>query len=99
MADLHVSKKSISKLFTEMQDRKFIIPDYQRPYKWDKEKCETLWKDIEEFSQSDAKNGADYFLGTIVSHKNNDKDLEIIDGQQRLTTIYIILKDKVVNVV
>ena len=92
MADLHVSKKSISKLFTEMQDRKFIIPDYQRPYKWDKEKCETLWKDIEEFSQSDAKNGADYFLGTIVSHKNNDKDLEIIDGQQRITSFFLLLR-------
>jgi|GEM_PF-6614945 len=47
MAELHVSKKNISKLLTEMQGRKFIIPDFQRPYKWDIEKCETLWNDIE----------------------------------------------------
>jgi uncharacterized protein with ParB-like and HNH nuclease domain len=46
MAELNVSRKNISKLFTEMQGKKFIIPDYQRPYKWDKEKCETLWNDI-----------------------------------------------------
>jgi hypothetical protein len=37
MAELHVSKKSISKLFSEMQNRKFIIPDFQRPYKWNVE--------------------------------------------------------------
>jgi uncharacterized protein with ParB-like and HNH nuclease domain len=45
MAELHISKKSISKLFSDMQDKKFIIPDYQRPYKWTLEKCETLWND------------------------------------------------------
>jgi uncharacterized protein with ParB-like and HNH nuclease domain len=47
MEELHVSKKNISKLLGDMQGRKFIIPDYQRPYKWDIEKCETLWLDIE----------------------------------------------------
>jgi hypothetical protein len=62
MAELHVSKKSISKLFSEMQNRKFIIPDFQRPYKWNVEKCETLWNDIENFTVTDAKIGADYFL-------------------------------------
>lgn len=34
MAELHVSKKNIGKLFSEMQNKKFVIPDYQRPYKW-----------------------------------------------------------------
>src|SRR5690606_40461483 len=68
MADLHVSKKTVGKLFSEMQNRKFVIPDYQRPYKWNIEKCETLWSDIENFAQTDAKVGADYFLGTIVSY-------------------------------
>lgn len=92
MAELHVSKKSISKLFSEMQNRKFIIPDFQRPYKWDIEKCETLWNDIENFTLTDAKSGSDYFLGTIVSYINDDKNQEIIDGQQRITSFFLLLR-------
>lgn len=92
MAELHVSKKNISKLLGEMQGRKFVIPDYQRPYKWDIEKCETLWNDIENFSQTEAKDGADYFLGTIVSFTNDDKNSEIIDGQQRITSFFLLLR-------
>jgi uncharacterized protein with ParB-like and HNH nuclease domain len=92
MADLHVSKKTVGKLFSEMQNRKFVIPDYQRPYKWNIEKCETLWNDIENFAQTDAKNGADYFLGTIVSYVNDDKNQEIIDGQQRITSFMLLLR-------
>lgn len=92
MAELHVSKKSISKLFSDMQYRKFIIPDFQRPYKWNVEKCETLWNDIENFTVTDAKLGADYFLGTIVTYVNDEKDPEIIDGQQRITSFFLLLR-------
>lgn len=92
MAELHVSKKSISKLLSEMQNRKFIIPDFQRPYKWNVEKCETLWNDIEDFTVTDAKIGSDYFLGTIVSYINDDKNQEIIDGQQRITSFFLLLR-------
>lgn len=92
MTDLHVSKKTVGKLFSEMQNRKFVIPDYQRPYKWNIEKCETLWNDIENFAQTDVKNGADYFLGTIVSYVNEDKNQEIIDGQQRITSFMLLLR-------
>ena len=92
MADLHVSKKTVGKLFSEMQNRKFVIPDYQRPYKWNIEKCETLWSDIENFAQTDAKNGADYFLGTIVTFVNDNKNQEIIDGQQRITSFMLLLR-------
>lgn len=92
MAELHVSKKNISKLLGDMQGKKFIIPDYQRPYKWDIEKCETLWNDIENFLQTDAQTGADYFLGTVVSFINDDKNSEIIDGQQRITSFFLLLR-------
>lgn len=92
MAELHVSKKTVGKLFSEMQGKKFIIPDYQRPYKWNFEKCETLWADIENFAQTDAKSGTDYFLGTIVSYINDDKNQEIIDGQQRITSFLLMLR-------
>ena len=92
MAELHVSKKTISKLFSDMQGKKFVIPDYQRPYKWDIEKCETLWNDIENYFNTDAKSDADYFLGTIVSFSNDDKNPEIIDGQQRITSFFLLLR-------
>ncbi|BAV07698.1 Uncharacterized conserved protein, contains ParB-like and HNH nuclease domains [Filimonas lacunae] len=92
MAELYVSKKTVGKLFSEMQNRKFVIPDYQRPYKWNIEKCETLWSDIENFAQTDATSGADYFLGTIVSYTNDDKNQEIIDGQQRITSFMLLLR-------
>ena len=92
MAELHVSKKNVGKLFSEMQNKKFIIPDYQRPYKWDIERCETLWNDIENFAQTEAKSGSDYFLGTIVTYKNETNDDEIIDGQQRITSFMLLLR-------
>jgi hypothetical protein len=92
MADLNVSKKTVGKLFSEMQNRKFIIPDYQRPYKWNIEKCETLWNDVENFAETDAKHGADYFLGTIVSYVNDKNNQEIIDGQQRITSFMLLLR-------
>lgn len=96
MPELSVSRKTISKLFAEMQNRKFIIPDFQRPYKWDMEKCETLWNDIKDFHESmpvGAKSD-EYFLGTIVSCKNesNEDNIEIIDGQQRITSFFLILR-------
>lgn len=96
MPELSVSRKTISKLLSEMQNRKFIIPDFQRPYKWDMEKCETLWNDIRDFHESmpvGAKSD-EYFLGTIVSCKNesNEDNIEIIDGQQRITSFFLILR-------
>jgi uncharacterized protein with ParB-like and HNH nuclease domain len=91
MAELHVSKKNISKLFSEMQNKKFVIPDFQRPYKWNVEKCETLWNDIQNFLETDADLGSDYFLGTVVSYRN-EKDVEIIDGQQRITSFFLLLR-------
>jgi uncharacterized protein with ParB-like and HNH nuclease domain len=85
MAELIVNKKSISKLFKDdMQNRKFIIPDYQRPYAWDVEKCETLWDDVVENAQNPNE---DYFLGTIVVYKLGGNYM-VIDGQQRITSFF-----------
>lgn len=91
MAELHVSKKSIKALFSDMQGKKFLIPDYQRPYKWDLEKCETLWNDIDEFTGT-AQPNSDYYLGTIVSFVNEDGNMEVIDGQQRITSFLLLLR-------
>ncbi|GAB6391369.1 MAG: DUF262 domain-containing protein [Treponematales bacterium] len=92
MANMTIERKNISDLFSGMQGRQFIIPDYQRPYKWDIEKCETLWNDIVENS---VRTEEDYFLGTIVTYKNPEpgsKNLEVIDGQQRITSLFLLLR-------
>lgn len=91
MAELHVSKKNIGKLLSDMQGNKFIIPDFQRPYKWEKEKCETLWIDIISFFENEPSD-TDYFLGTIVTAENEERNPEIIDGQQRLTSFFLLLR-------
>lgn len=89
MADLHISKQTISELLNT-QGNKIIIPEYQRPYKWDLEKCEILWNDLISFFESKSKDP--YFLGTIVSFENENKDQEIIDGQQRITSLLLLLR-------
>ncbi|WP_297206868.1 DUF262 domain-containing protein [uncultured Brachyspira sp.] len=67
---------------------KFKIPSYQRGYKWRKAQVEQLLKDLYEHYQS---NNTFYCLQPLVVKKDNDY-YKVIDGQQRLTTIYMILK-------
>lgn len=66
----------------------YRIPDYQRPYSWGDEEIERLWDDI-----SSAFNDKDeyYFLGPVILARRKDGDLEVVDGQQRLTTLTILL--------
>ena len=98
MAELSVSKKSIKDLLSSNKTD-FLIPDYQRPYAWDAEKeCQTLWEDVFLFAfpDNDVNNfdtkTAEYYLGPIVTFTNDKKQSEIIDGQQRLTTIMLLLR-------
>lgn len=96
MSKLTVDQKSIKGLFQDPKAN-FLIPDYQRPYAWGDEECKTLWDDLFTFSfpddNCDQFNEEDeYFLGPIVTFKNDDKKLEIIDGQQRLTTLMLLLR-------
>ncbi|AEF81428.1 conserved hypothetical protein [Leadbettera azotonutricia ZAS-9] len=75
----------------------FLIPDYQRPYAWEEEQCQTLWDDIFSFAIPDNNyenfnDNEEYFLGSIVTYKNENDKMEIIDGQQRLTTLMLLLR-------
>ena len=96
MAKLIVEQKTILDLFSDKK-ADFLIPDYQRPYAWEKDECITLWNDIFSFAFPDdnyAKFNSDedeYFLGPIVTFQNGSKK-EIIDGQQRLTTLMLLLR-------
>ena len=69
-------------------EKSYQVPVYQRPYSWDTEQIEELWDDIyEAFENEDGE----YFLGSIILTRNEiNKDLDIIDGQQRLTTLTIL---------
>jgi hypothetical protein len=86
VTSLRANKKSISSLLKEIKGHKFIIPDYQRPYKWEIDKCDVLWNDIVENSILPDE----YFFGTIVTYVNQDNNCEIIDGQQRITSFYLL---------
>ncbi|MCD8128882.1 MAG: DUF262 domain-containing protein [Oscillospiraceae bacterium] len=95
MANLIVEQKTIKDLF---QDKKsnFLIPDYQRPYAWGETECQTLWDDIFSFAipdegKTEFDSNSEYFLGPIVTYKNEGR-MEVIDGQQRLTTLMLMLR-------
>ncbi|GAA8139921.1 DUF262 and DUF1524 domain-containing protein [Helicobacter pylori] len=75
------------------QKNQLVIPIYQRVYSWEKEQCKQLWDDIIKIGGDDKMDG--HFIGSIlyvldgITHSNNI--LLIIDGQQRLTTITLLL--------
>ena len=96
MSKLNIDQQTIMELFTNKK-ADFLIPDYQRPYAWGENECQTLWDDIfafafpnDNYSEFDSEND-EYFLGPIVTFKNGKKQ-EIIDGQQRLTTLMLLLR-------
>ena len=68
----------------------FFVPDYQRGYRWGKNEVETLLNDVYEYgSKLRCHENENYCLQPIVVRNHGDK-FELIDGQQRLTTIYLI---------
>lgn len=88
---LPLKEQSISQIYLESQESKtYMIPVYQRNYAWEEDEITTLIKDV--CDSMDKSFDAPYFIGTLVTYKRGDSEYEVIDGQQRLTTIYIILK-------
>lgn len=82
------------KTINDLNEYKFIIPAYQRGYRWTTQEVTDLLNDVNEFipkqiSESDEKTW--YCLQPIVLKLNDDEMYEVIDGQQRLTTIFLIL--------
>ena len=97
MSKLNIDQKSVFDLFNHKKTN-FLIPDYQRPYAWGEIECQTLWDDLFLFSFPDDNcdkfdsDSDEYFLGPIVTFKNENGQMEIIDGQQRLTTLMLLLR-------
>ncbi|MUU69432.1 DUF262 and DUF1524 domain-containing protein [Helicobacter pylori] len=75
------------------QKNQLVIPIYQRVYSWEKEQCKQLWDDIIKVGGDDKMDG--HFIGSILyvldGITHSDNALLIIDGQQRLTTITLLL--------
>ncbi|GAA9183903.1 DUF262 domain-containing protein [Helicobacter pylori] len=81
-------KTTIKEIF---QAEGYSIPNYQRDYAWKDKNFRDLWEDLEEAIGN--KKGYGHFIGTMVVAKNEDnkKLYDIIDGQQRTTTIFMLL--------
>lgn len=79
---------SVASLFQSF----YAVPDYQREYVWDTDQVEQLLKDVrEEMGDGPAQDAPEYFIGSIVVCPGRDGVLDLIDGQQRMTTLYITL--------
>ena len=85
---LSAEQKNLKSLFSN--DDRYIIPSYQRHYSWTMEECKQLYDDVLEAFES---NTDSYFLGNIVLAEGEKDDRpEVVDGQQRLITLWLYLK-------
>jgi uncharacterized protein with ParB-like and HNH nuclease domain len=85
--------KVINDLFGK--DMTYVIPDYQRPYSWESvgksdrnNQVNMMWEDLILFFQEENKKV--YFLGSMVLVDNGEREYQVIDGQQRLTTLVLL---------
>ena len=92
--NIEVNKQSVVDLLKSGKEHPFVIPEYQRPYAWGDDEINTLFDDIWEFSIERTKPDGPktYFLGSIVSFENEKGEKEIIDGQQRITSLFLLLR-------
>ncbi|MBR1806186.1 MAG: DUF262 domain-containing protein [Selenomonadaceae bacterium] len=94
---IHTETRTVQQLFTSVE-KDFLIPDYQRAYSRTENECQTLWNDFCDFALPDDDIKAfnderdEYFLGVIVTFRNGDGRDEVIDGQQRLTTLLLLMR-------
>ena len=87
MPVLEAREQTLGKIFSD--DYQFDIPEYQRPYSWTEEQTSAL---VEDVLAAVDRNDPAYFLGSIVLIKEpKGPDAEVVDGQQRLTTLTILL--------
>ena len=78
--DNHLKMIPVSKIFSDVH---YEVPIYQRNYAWDSDQIEQLIEDIRS-----TKN--DYFLGNLIVNQKENNVYEVIDGQQRLTTLFLL---------
>ncbi|GAA7654630.1 DUF262 and DUF1524 domain-containing protein [Helicobacter pylori] len=90
---MKADKNTLLNFIKGNQKNQLVIPIYQRVYSWEKEQCKELWDDIIKIGGNDKMDG--HFIGSILymldGITHSDNALFIIDGQQRLTTITLLL--------
>jgi len=90
--------KQLSSIFGE--GTRYIIPSYQRPYSWESvgksdknNQVNNLWDDLVEFFDANKNKADEYFIGSMVAISKSDDDgryYEVVDGQQRITTLVLL---------
>ncbi|OKB25938.1 hypothetical protein AOD74_0204000 [Helicobacter pylori] len=90
---MEADKNTLLEFIKVNQKNQLVVPIYQRLYSWEKEQCKQLWDDIIKIGGNDKMDG--HFIGSILyvldGNKHSGNPLLIIDGQQRLTTITLLL--------
>lgn len=91
--ELHIIDDQTSGNIFTSEEHQYIIPLYQREYAWGEKQIVRLIEDISdaEKDNKDAENEKNYYIGTLIVSERNDGKLEVIDGQQRLTTLFLLL--------
>jgi hypothetical protein len=85
------NKKLRLKKIYELLGERFFIPSYQRGYRWSAIQVQELLDDIWEFSQKDANGTQSFYCLQPIVVVKSERGWDVVDGQQRLTTLYIIL--------
>ena len=93
MANSSDKLKSLSDVFRD--NVKYIIPDYQRGYSWGIEQLDDLWEDLENLVD-----GRFHYTGmfTFCKAEHSDNLYQIVDGQQRMTTLIILINELLANI-
>lgn len=74
-----------------LDNNKYVIPIYQRNFAWRAKEISQFITDISDYANENKDKKACYYIGTLIVDRKDNGSLEIIDGQQRLTTLYILL--------
>ncbi|MBP5286877.1 MAG: DUF262 domain-containing protein [Elusimicrobiales bacterium] len=84
-------KVSICDFLKSGQKNKIKIPDYQRPYVWPDDMIETLFDDLQNFFEEYGKD-SEYYIGNAIICLDNENNINLIDGQQRITSLTLLLR-------
>ncbi len=99
---ISAQKEKLNSFFQDSM--RYVVPFFQRPYVWDEENWDNLWDNIlEAYNQYRQNKNKEHFIGTLIvkqilATKINESNFDLIDGQQRITTISLLLKAIEVNV-
>ena len=87
----YVKTLTVSDLFDNDNKCNYIIPIYQRNYAWGDNEISSLLQDIKNACEKNKEQDKNYYIGSLVVYCRDNGDFEVIDGQQRLTTLTLIM--------